>query len=189
MKFRRTVGGAVLAVGCAVLILGMMGFLLPEFDNVQLKVVIRSFQESASAGSFVGKIITSAMSKWQYCCMFGVVMVAVGFIFLLKRDRSKDGRPESRKVLEQEMFEAGRNVFDWPAGVGINSSDNVNPFAQRNNDGKHPFDFAPAKRISSAVCQPSPLLPINDAVQKVPDRSPYAPPAAQKDDSKESVSE
>lgn len=92
MKVRRTIGGALFGIGCAVTFVGILATVLPMVQNDQLQLVLSSFE--MPSGNLIVSAINGAMTYALHHCygvlLCGIVMMAAGMAILLHRTR---GRP------------------------------------------------------------------------------------------------
>ena len=80
MKVRRTIGGALFGIGCAVTFVGILATVLPMVQNDQLQLVLSSFE--MPSGNLIVSAINGAMTYALHHCygvlLCGIVMMAAG---------------------------------------------------------------------------------------------------------------
>ena len=94
MKVRRTIGGALFGIGCAVTFVGILATVLPMVQNDQLQLVLSSFE--MPSGNLIVSAINGAMTYALHHCygvlLCGIVMMAAGMAILLHRTRRRPVR-------------------------------------------------------------------------------------------------
>ena len=66
MKVRRTIGGALFGIGCAVTFVGILATVLPMVQNDQLQLVLSSFE--MPSGNLIVSAINGAMTYALHHC-------------------------------------------------------------------------------------------------------------------------
>ena len=69
MKVRRTIGGALFGIGCAVTFVGILATVLPMVQNDQLQLVLSSFE--MPSGNLIVSAVNGAMTYALHHC-YGV---------------------------------------------------------------------------------------------------------------------
>src|SRR5699024_9915054 len=94
MKVRRTIGGALFGIGCAVTFVGILATVLPMVQNDQLQLVLSSFE--MPSGNLIVSAVNGAMTYALHHCygvlLCGIAMMAVGMGILLRRSRRRPAR-------------------------------------------------------------------------------------------------
>ena len=126
MKVRRTIGGVLFGMGCAVTFVGILATVLPMIQNDQLQLVLSSFEMPSS--NLIVSAINGAMTYALHHCygvlLCGIVMMAAGMGILLSRPRRRSARrrtaspysrpcphpnPYGRKMMPTGRLEAAGN--------------------------------------------------------------------------------
>ncbi|MCI6040210.1 MAG: hypothetical protein MR742_06815 [Clostridiales bacterium] len=179
MKVRRTIGGALFGIGCAVTFVGILATVLPMVQNDQLQLVLSSFEMPSD--NVIVSAINGAMTYALHHCygvlLCGIVMMAAGMGVLLQRSRRRPTRrrpasPYSRPA----SAPAAKPVWpeedaDWSAWKPRETRSN--PFAGAI------YEDLPSRAPSPAVppaYTPPPILPPSNAADEP---SPYARPFTQ----------
>ena len=93
MKVRRTIGGALFGIGCAVTFVGILATVLPMVQNDQLQLVLSSFE--MPSGNLIVSAVNGAMTYALHHCygvlLCGIAMMAVGMGILLHCPRRPPG--------------------------------------------------------------------------------------------------
>ena len=74
MKVRRTIGGALFGIGCAVTFVGILATVLPMVQNDQLQLVLSSFE--MPSGNLIVSAINGAMTYALHHC-YGVLLCGI----------------------------------------------------------------------------------------------------------------
>ena len=175
MKVRRTIGGVLFGMGCAVTFVGILATVLPMIQNDQLQLVLSSFEMPSS--NLIVSAINGAMTYALHHCygvlLCGIVMMAAGMGILLSRPRRRSARrrtasPYSRPVSAPKPVWPEEDA-DWSAWKP--GETRSNPFAGAI------YEDLPSRKPSPAVptaYTPPPILPPSNAAAEEP--SPYARP-------------
>ena len=94
MKVRRTIGGVLFGMGCAVTFVGILATVLPMIQNDQLQLVLSSFEMPSSnlIVSAIKGLMTYALHHCYGVLLCGIVMMAAGMGILLSRPRRRSAR-------------------------------------------------------------------------------------------------
>ena len=94
MKVRRTIGGMLFGIGCAVIFVGILATVLPMVQNDQLQLVLSSFE--MPSGNLIVSAVNGAMTYALHHCygvlLCGIVLMAAGMGILLHRSRRRPAR-------------------------------------------------------------------------------------------------
>lgn len=174
MKVRRTIGGALFGMGCAVTFVGILATVLPMIQNDQLQLVLSSFEMPSS--NLIVSAINGAMTYALHHCygvlLCGIVMMAAGMGILLSRPRRRSARRRMASPYSRPAS-APRPVWpeedaDWSAWKPRETR--ANPFAGAI------YEDLPSRTSSPpvpAAYTPPPILPTSNAADEP---SPYARP-------------
>ena len=176
MKVRRTIGGALFGIGCAVTFVGILATVLPMVQNDQLQLVLSSFE--MPSGNLIVSAINGAMTYALHHCygvlLCGIVMMAAGMAILLHRTRRRPVRHNTPSSYSRPASApAPKPVWpeedaDWSAWKPRETR--TNPFAGAI------YEELPSRAPSPAVPSaytPPPILPPSNAADEP---SPYARP-------------
>ena len=179
MKVRRTIGGALFGIGCAVTFVGILATVLPMVQNDQLQLVLSSFE--MPSGNLIVSAINGAMTYALHHCygvlLCGIVMMAAGMAILLHRTRRRPVRHNTPSSYSRPASaSAPKPVWpeedaDWSAWKPRETR--TNPFAGAI------YEDLPSRSPSPAVppaYTPPPILPPSNAADE---SSPYARPFAE----------
>lgn len=179
MKVRRTIGGVLFGMGCAVTFVGILATVLPMIQNDQLQLVLSSFDMPSD--NVIVNAINGAMTYALHHCygvlLCGIVMMATGMGILLHRSRRRPARRSSASPYSRPApAPAAKPVWpeedaDWSAWKPRETR--ANPFA-----GAIYEDLpsrAPSPPVPAAYTPP-PILPPSNAADEP---SPYARPFAE----------
>ena len=179
MKVRRTIGGALFGIGCAVTFVGILATVLPMVQNDQLQLVLSSFE--MPSGNLIVSAINGAMTYALHHCygvlLCGIVMMAAGMAILLHRTRRRPVRHNTPSSYSRPASaSAPKPVWpeedaDWSAWKPRETR--ANPFAAAI------YEELPSRAPSPAVPSaytPPPILPPSNAEDEP---SPYARPFAE----------
>lgn len=155
MKIRRTLSELLFGLGCAVVFIGALAFILPGIENPQLKLFLASF-ESPSRFAVINAVnrflVFTLAHGWQVLGV-GALCLLLGMGLLLHF--SDSGKPV--ETAEQPFQRPVREAVPTP-------SDQPNPFAVAEHT--EPDDFA-----SRFLAYHRPLLEEN----RIDENSPYLP--------------
>lgn len=176
MKVRRTIGGALFGIGCAVTFVGILATVLPMVQNDQLQLVLSSFE--MPSGNLIVSAINGAMTYALHHCygvlLCGIVMMAAGMAILLHRTRRRPVRHNTPLSYSRPAPAPGPKPVwpeedaDWSAWKPRETR--ANPFAGAI------YEELPSRTPSPAVPSaytPPPILPPSNAADEP---SPYARP-------------
>ena len=176
MKVRRTIGGALFGIGCAVTFVGILATVLPMVQNDQLQLVLSSFE--MPSGNLIVSAINGAMTYALHHCygvlLCGIVMMAAGMAILLHRTRRRPVRHNTPSSYSRPASApAPKPIWpeedaDWSAWKPRETR--TNPFAGAI------YEELPSRAPSPAVPSaytPPPILPPSNAADEP---SPYARP-------------
>lgn len=187
MKVRRTIGGALFGIGCAVTFVGILATVLPMVQNDQLQLVLSSFE--MPSGNLIVSAINGAMTYALHHCygvlLCGIVMMAVGMGILLRRSRRRPARRRAPSPYSRPASApAAKPVWpeedaDWSAWKPREAR--TNPFAGAIYEDLSPRTPSPA--VPTAYTPPPILPPSNAADEPSPyarpfEEAPTPPPAA-----------
>ena len=179
MKVRRTIGGALFGIGCAVTFVGILATVLPMVQNDQLQLVLSSFE--MPSGNLIVRAVNGAMTYALHHCygvlLCGIAMMAVGMGILLRRSRRRPARRRASSPYSRPASApASKPVWpeedaDWSAWKPREAR--TNPFAGAIYEDLPPRTPSPA--VPTAYTPP-PILPPSNAEDEP---SPYARPFAE----------
>lgn len=179
MKVRRTIGGALFGIGCAVTFVGILATVLPMVQNDQLQLVLSSFE--MPSGNLIVSAVNGAMTYALHHCygvlLCGIAMMAVGMGILLRRSRRRPARRRAPSPYSRPASApAAKPVWpeedaDWSAWKPREAR--TNPFAGAIYEDLPPRTPSPA--VPTAYTPP-PILPPSNAEDEP---SPYARPFAE----------
>ena len=163
MKVRRTIGGVLFGIGCAVTFVGILATVLPMVQNDQLQLVLSSFE--MPSGNLIVSAINGAMTYALHHCygvlLCGIVMMAAGMAILLHRTRRRPVRHNTPSSYSRPApAPAPKPVWpeedaDWSAWKPRETR--TNPFAGAIYE-ELPSSRAPSPAVPSAYTPP-PILP------------------------------
>ena len=105
MKVRRTIGGALFGIGCAVTFVGILATVLPMVQNDQLQLVLSSFE--MPSGNLIVSAVNGAMTYALHHC-YGVLLCGIQITSGLSR---LGMNPVAAKVIaDGVMFAASYQV-------------------------------------------------------------------------------
>ena len=177
MKVRRTIGGMLFGIGCAVIFVGILATVLPMVQNDQLQLVLSSFE--MPSGNLIVSAVNGAMTYALHHCygvlLCGIVLMAAGMGILLHRSRR---RPARRRTPSPYSRPASA-----PAPKPVWPEEDTDWSAWKPREPSQPLrgaiyeDFPPARRPRlPAAYTPPPILPPSNAADEP---SPYARPFAE----------
>ncbi len=187
VKARKIISSLLSGIGCIVLFVGLIGFILPRIDNPQLKLVLSSFQEPTSNGflQLMNNGMNLAMAHCFPMLLIGSGILAGGVLMALSlrtdeeaqalHQRRKASSPYARPVAETgAIFQttpapspAADNPFARPAAPTnqdsrqSNTSTGTNPYARP--VGEAAAASAPAEENPFARYIPADALPKSTA--------------------------
>ncbi len=85
MKAQKTVSSILIGLGCIILTIGLVAFLLPRIDNYQLQLVLSSFQEP-SDNWFVSQFnagMNFSMENYLSLLLIGAAVMLLGIVLLM----------------------------------------------------------------------------------------------------------
>lgn len=126
MKLRKTIGGILFGLGCALTFIGLIALILPSIENDQLKLVLASF-DTPSDNALVS-LMNSGMSftlenGWKVL-IAGAILLAIGLVLFALFVREPQEEPFTapyRRPVQQPRSP----IWESPASV----QDQPNPFA------------------------------------------------------------
>ena len=179
MKVRRTIGGMLFGIGCAVIFVGILATVLPMVQNDQLQLVLSSFE--MPSGNLIVSAVNGAMTYALHHCygvlLCGLAAMLAGAGLLLWGEkarrapkRSPYSRPAEMRARDDDWDDAD---VGWPGG-GMGWAPpprEPNPFAQAGTA------FTPRAAEARMACSPPPILPPNETEPFNPYARPDAAPA------------
>lgn len=97
MKIRKTIGGILFGLGCALTFIGLIALILPTIENDQLKLVLASFDTPSDhlVVSLMNSGMSFAMHNGWKVLICGAVTLIIGLLLftLFTREPKPDPRP------------------------------------------------------------------------------------------------
>ena len=181
MNVRKTLGGALFGMGCAVAFVGLLATALPMIPNDQLRLVLSSF-EMPSENWFVNAVngaMTYALQNCYGVLLAGLVLMLAGVPLMLVRDTRSRGRsrpsPYSRPQAARERPEARPQEPLWQRTPQASPDPFDDPFDDEAVQALLTPRMPDAAAAIPVTYAPPPILPPSNAEEAPP--APFAPEA------------
>lgn len=181
MNVRKTLGGALFGMGCAVAFVGLLATALPMIPNDQLRLVLSSF-EMPSENWFVNAVngaMTYALQNCYGVLLAGLVLMLAGVPLMLVRDARGRGRsrpsPYSRPQAAREQPAARPQEPIWQRTPQASPDPFDDPFDDAAVQALLTPRMPDAAAAIPVTYAPPPILPPSNAEEAPP--APFAPEA------------